>query len=214
MPYISREVLDLALTPEEQSSQMLSVDLQTTLEMADSLKSFKKGLSSFVGLSHIPCLLHVQDWTVESRQHHDVTGVPVFAKSGKKVLNSNDFMEIVDSMIPDMCILLGDSVTDFESGKNRCSKSVKKTRELVEECLKLKKPSHEWFVVAPVVGGFQEFQRNDYLDFLTELKGIDGYSLEGFHKLGASAMTANPAEISKMVDMCQVIVRNVLYTNI
>lgn len=176
----------------EQSSQILGINIQSTFEMTDSLKHFQRGISDFVGLGHIPSLVHLNDYSVLSRlQHNEAAGIPVFAKSGKKVLSPTKFMEIIDCFRPDAFVLMGDTNLTMDVGKNRSRKSVQKTMEFMNQCLELKSGKealNNSLVLAPIAGATKEYDRTEFLDYLSKLEAIDGYSLEGLHKMGPDGL--------------------------
>lgn len=179
----------------EQSSQILGINIQSTFEMVESLKNFPKGISSFVGLGNVPSLVHLNDYSLAAKlQHNEANGVPVFAKSGKKVLTPKSFMELLDSFAPDAAVLLGDTNLSMDSGKNRSRKSVNKTIEFMDKCLELKANSQrlkDLFILAPIVGPAKEHDRAELLAHINKLEAVDGYSVEGLHKMGAETLLAD-----------------------
>lgn len=173
---------------------MLGVNIQSTVEMSESLKSFPRGISSFVGMGNVPALVHLNDYSVLAKlQHNEANGIPVFAKSGKKVLTPKSFMAILESFAPDAAVLLGDTNLSLDVGKNRSRKSVAKTIEFVDQCLELRGDSErlrDTFLLAPIVGSAKEYDRKELIDHMNKLQGIDGYSIEGLHKMGSDALLA------------------------
>lgn len=160
--------------------------------MSESLKNYTKGISSFVGLGHIPSLVHLNDYSITARlQHNEANGIPVFAKSGKKVLTPKSFMEILDSFAPDAAVLLGDTNISLDVGKNRSRKSVSKTIEFMDKCLELQAASErlkDTFLLAPIVGSAKEHDRVELISHVNKLDAIGGYSIEGLHKMGPDAL--------------------------
>lgn len=194
LPYLSKEVFDLIMPASEQSQQILGINLQSTLEMSESLNHFTKGISSFVGLATLPSLVHLNDYSVTAKlQHNEANGIPVFAKSGKKVLTAKSFVDILSAFAPDAAVLLGDTNISLDVGKNRSRKSVSKTIEFMDKCLELKASSERLknlFILAPIVGSAKEYDRAELLAHINKLDAIDGYSFEGLHKMGPDALTA------------------------
>lgn len=178
----------------EQANQLLGINIQSTLEMSESLKNFSKGISSFVGLPNVPSLVHLNDYSVAAKlQHNEANGIPVFAKSGKKVLTPNSFIDLLDAFAPDAAVLLGDTNLSLDVGKNRSRRSVAKTIEFMDKCLELKADSERLkniFLLAPIVGPAKEHDRVELLSHINSLDAIDGYSIEGLHKMGADALLA------------------------
>lgn len=192
----------MVMPGEEQSQQMLGMNVQSTLEMSESLKHFTKGISSFVGLGHIPSLVHLNDYSVTAKlQHNEANGIPVFAKSGKKVLTPKTFIELLESFCPDAAVLLGDTNISLDVGKNRSRKSVSKTIEFMDKCLELKATSErlkDVFLLAPIVGSAKDYDRAELLSHINKLEAIDGYSLEGLHKMGPDALMAEEGLLERV----------------
>lgn len=197
LPYLSKEVFDLIIPTGEQAHQLLGINVQSTLEMSESLKSYTKGISSFVGLGNLTSFVHLNDQSMVARlQHNEANGIPVFAKSGKKVLSPKSFMELLDSFAPDAVVLLGDTNLSSDAGKNRSRKSVNKTMEFIDKCLEMKGQSDrlkDTFILAPIVGSAKEFDRKELLTHIGQLNTIDGYSIEGLHKMGPDALMVEEA---------------------
>lgn len=190
----------------EQAQQLLGINIQSTLEMSESLKSYSKGIASFVGLSHLPTLVHLNDYSVTAKlQHNEASGIPVFAKSGKTVLTPESFMSILENFQPEAAVLLGDTNLSLDVGKNRSRKSVTKTVQFIDKCLELRTTSErlkDLFLIAPVVGAAKEHDRKELLEHINKLEAIDGYSIEGLHKMGPDALQGNE---SAMLDTTKVL---------
>lgn len=177
----------------EQCNQILGVNVQSSFEMSDSLKHFQKGVSDFVGLGNVPSLLHLHDYSAMTRlSHNEAAGIPVFAKSGKKVLSPQSFMEMVESFRPAAVVLMGDTNLSMDVGKNRSRKSVAKTMEFIDKCLELNSSSkEERMLLAPIAGAAKDYDRNELLTYLSKLEAIDGYSIEGLHKMGPDSLVGD-----------------------
>ena len=167
--------------------------------MSESVKSFTKGISPFVGLSNLPALVHLNDYSVTAKlQHNEASGIPVFAKSGKKVLTPKSFMDILESFQPEAGVLLGDTNLSLDVGKNRSRKSVSKTIEFINQCLEMKEKSErlkDVFFLAPIVCSAKEYDLKELLEHVGKLEAIEGFSLEGLHKMGADALLSDETHL-------------------
>lgn len=193
----------------EQEQQLLSISLQSTIEMTESLTDFKRGISEFVALGQMPAIVSVNDVTVDTKGHHNENnGMAVFPKSGKKVLNVDKYMATIEPYRADMVVLLGDTNLDMECGKNRSRKSVNRTKEFVDKCLEIAAAKDSGqdspFLVVPVIGGAKEYDRNEHLEYVGGLSGVSGYSIEGLHRYGTDPLAVDQSALLDCVKICLV----------
>ncbi|XP_055840503.1 queuine tRNA-ribosyltransferase accessory subunit 2 [Episyrphus balteatus] len=202
IPHLSQEVFKY-VTPE---SPILLLSLSNITYMAEALKVFKKGISSFVGYPNSLNILTIRDICETTPSgFNDKDIVPLFTRRGKEPLSAQQYMTLVEAISPDIYIGLYDADTNEESSKKRVQKSVERTEVFFNYCYEkhtnssnLSKKS----IFAPVVGGFNKFSRSLSIKKIKEKPQVAGYVLDGFHNNGLSATTVSCTSLLEIVQHC------------
>ncbi|KAI4471303.1 queuine trna-ribosyltransferase accessory subunit 2 [Holotrichia oblita] len=136
--------------------------------------------------------------------HHYKDYVPLWTRSGKILLNSDKYMDIIESFKPDMYYLLSDGDTNVASAQKRVTKAVDNTINFVNKCLERHKNStilQNAFVMAPITGGYCLRSRKRCLDELKDKELIDGFLIDGLHNNGPEVEFLTFAEIKDVIDL-------------
>lgn len=185
---------------------VLSVNLSSTREMLEAVKSSGNGISSFAALHECLTFFCLRDTCEESKSgHHEKAGVPLFTRHGKKVISPEIFMDFVEAFKPDFFHLLSDGDTSFDSSKKRSIQSVTRTIDFAQKCLEIKNEREnlqKMFVLAPIVGGYSHVNRRKCIEFASSASGIDGFFIDGLHANGETALFVPEKEILDIVKMC------------
>ncbi|XP_055913198.1 queuine tRNA-ribosyltransferase accessory subunit 2 [Eupeodes corollae] len=202
IPHLSQEVFSYIT----QDAPILLISLSNVNYMADALKLYKKGISTFVGYPNSLNILTVRDVCETTPSgFNDKDMVPLFTRRGKEPLSSEQYMELIEAISPDIYTGLYDADTNEDSSKKRVQKSVDRTEMFFNYCyekhttsVNLSKKS----IFAPIVGGFNKFSRTLSIKKLNAKSEIAGYLLDGFHNNGLSATTVNCASLLDIVEHC------------
>ncbi|XP_036319646.1 queuine tRNA-ribosyltransferase accessory subunit 2-like [Rhagoletis pomonella] len=103
--------------------------------MTDSVKLFNDSLSAYVGYPECLSLLMVRDpCEVTPSGYNDKNTVPLFTRRGKEKLDPKRYMDVVESLTPDIYQGLCDADTNVGSSKKRLTKSVHRTTQFMDIC--------------------------------------------------------------------------------
>lgn len=140
--------------------------------------------------------------------HHYKDHVPLWTRSGKILLNSDKYMDIIETFKPDMYYLLSDGDTNIASAQKRITKAVDNTINFVNKCLDRHKRSdvlHNAFVMAPITGGYCLKSRKRCLDEIAHKDLINGFLVDGLHNNGPEVELLSFKEIKDVVQLIVVI---------
>ncbi|XP_050422309.1 queuine tRNA-ribosyltransferase accessory subunit 2 isoform X1 [Adelges cooleyi] len=186
VPNVSREVLQMII-PEERV--LFNFPLPTIMEFHKPVEKLNKGLTSFVGLQSYFSCCSVRDCGVDTPTGYNKKDkVAIITRAGKKLIDYEKYMEIMEVFKPDMYVTLCISDTNLDSSPSSIEKSVNLSNRLFEQCFKLHKQSEilkRSGIIAPIQGGYNIEERIRSAQFLS---GFDvlGYMFDGFANDGTS----------------------------
>lgn len=198
VPHLTKDVFKLVTTDQ----QFLSVSLPTAIKMADAIKELKTSFSSFVSMQEHVSFLSIQDpaeATAKGFQKNNA--IPVWTRTGKYLLNAEDYMNIVETFKPDLYVALCDSDTDVQSSTKRTNNAVTRSRHLLQECLKIHAASDvlkSKGILAAIEGGYNLEARKDSIEF-TKDQPLDGFVIEGLHNNGPDVQNITLEQIEQVV---------------
>lgn len=105
--------------------------------MAESLKTFQKGISAFTGLDDHITFVTLRDSGITNQWFHSRTDVALFSKKGKISVSPQQFVSLLEGLRPDIFHTLCDGDTSEGCAKKRVFNAVERTKSFFEECLKI-----------------------------------------------------------------------------
>ncbi|CAG9799320.1 unnamed protein product [Chironomus riparius] len=196
---LSREVLEIS--GFQNIAVLLSFDC--SVQMTNALKLYKKGISEFIGLKE--CLTFV---TIKNpcypclTGHHEKGSLPVYKKSGKINVTSEDYMTFIKESMPDFFVTLADGDTWHDCSKKRIIKSNERSNEMLDECIKHQQGIKvKWSkMIGTVEGGYSEHERRKSVDHIKQHdEKIIGYFIDGLHRNGHDAVSLDSIKVNEIV---------------
>lgn len=194
---LSREVLEIS---EFSDNLAILISLDSSIQMTNALKLYKKGISEFIGLKE--CLTFVTiknpvELTISG--HHEKGSLPIFKKSGKINVTSEDYMTFIKEAMPDCFVTLADGDTWNDCSKKRIVKSNERSMEMFDECIKLDN-NEKSKMIATIEGGFNGHERRKSIEHIKHFEDkIIGYFIDGFHRNGHEATLVNSVNVNELV---------------
>lgn len=207
---------------------MLQMSLSTMENMHNAIKHFAKDdasipfrhgdkspngenqyggfLAGFTGLNGHGTLMTVHD-PGESllARFNEKNNVSLINRHGKLNINAETYMDLMEIFQPDIFQGLHDGNTDEKSSKKRTAKSVDRTIEFMEYCYQRYEQSKilkSSCMMAPIVGGYNIYERRKCIEKMKLLDLCGGYIFEGFHLNGLSATEVICDNLLPMVEQC------------
>lgn len=183
IPYLTLDVISRL----ENVPTVCQLPCNLLLDHIEALNEYKAGVGKFTGLEDFIIYCHLQDSSLSlPKGYNDLTGVSAWSRGGKKKLDAERFMNMMDIFQPNWFQALADSDTDKESSKKRIKKSVDRTLDYLDQCINRKESSFnlkEVDLIGVIEGGYD---KNERLRSATETvkRCVSGFSFEGFHSFG------------------------------
>lgn len=182
--------------------QLLLVSLPSIVTMADAIRQSHLTFSEFVSMKEYPTFLSIQDPAEENTPVNRKNGsIAVWTKHGYQYLDSKKYMDIVESLRPDIYMALCDGETDKESSKKRIIKSMENSRKQFENCFERHVASDvlkNSCLLGPVEGGFDLLAREQSVEMLMK-NDLLGYVIDGIHQNGSSIQTIPFKNIKEVI---------------
>ena len=196
---LSKEVLEIS--GFQNIALLLSFD--STVQMTNALKLYKNGISEFIGLKEQLTFVTIKSPSEQTLSgHHEKGSLPIYKKSGKINVTSEDYMNFVKVAMPDLYVSLADGDTFDESSKKRVIKSNERSNEMFDECIKyqLDMNINTSKMIATVEGGYSEHERRKSIEHLQHFDDkVTGYFIDGLHRNGPEATTLNSLTVNNIV---------------
>ncbi|KAL4716577.1 hypothetical protein ACJJTC_010241 [Scirpophaga incertulas] len=164
--------------------QLVWVPLSNSAHLETGLKAQGESLAKFIGLSEsVTCAtLHCMN-DITPPGHFEVDMVPVWTKHGKKMINAERYMELMEVFKPDILLAIADSRTTLTDGLKRNTKAVDRTCNMLNICVKKYKASNylkNSLLVGVIAGtGTMSKCKNCIQNILTYREAIGGVALAG-----------------------------------
>ncbi|XP_017881512.1 queuine tRNA-ribosyltransferase accessory subunit 2, partial [Ceratina calcarata] len=200
VPHLTKDVFKMVTS----TPQMLSVSLNSTLSMFESIKDTNTDFANFVSMKEYISLLTIHDpaFTTPSGHRESINSVPIWTRSGKCVLTPDEYMDVVEAFKPDMYVALCDGDTNKNSSKKRLSKAVQRSETFFEQCL-IKHSSSKALksseLLGVVEGGYDKQCRTLSINYLKD-KPIIGYVIDGLHNNGPDVQDTSSEEIQEIIE--------------
>ncbi|GJQ71151.1 hypothetical protein Trydic_g1052 [Trypoxylus dichotomus] len=183
IPHITHEVYQICC----KDPQIIQIPVVSTYQFHDAMEGYPGSISEFVGMKSCISCVTVQDpGDLTQPGHHYKDYMPLWTRSGKILLNSEKYMDIIETFKPDMYYLLSDGDTNIASAQKRVTKAVDNTNA---------------FVMAPITGGYCLKSRKRCLDLIKEKELIDGFLIDGLHNNGPEVEFLTYTEIKDVIDL-------------
>lgn len=204
-PHLTQDVLHLVA----ERTAPLCVPAQHFVEHIKVLQNFKKGVAHFASLqSHSVCVTVHDPAKATPNGYNDKQGISFWTYGGRKILNADSYMELVEAMRPDWYEALSDADTPATASKKRLSKSLASSRAYIATCLHRHKESQAFRgcgVMVPLLGGHSKADRTRWIKGLPQLLGeeeeealVSGYALQGLHTNGPEAELLTSAQVTEL----------------
>ncbi|KRT81566.1 hypothetical protein AMK59_5870 [Oryctes borbonicus] len=204
IPHITHEVYQICC----KDPQVIQIPVVSTYQFHDVMDEYQGSISEFVGMKSCISCVTVQDpGDLTQPGHHYKDYIPLWTRSGKILLNSEKYMDIIETFKPDMYYLLSDGDTNIASAQKRVTKAVDNTINFVNKCLERHRKSdilQNAFVMAPIAGGYCLKSRKRCLDQIKNNELIDGFLLDGLHNNGPEVEFLTYNEIKDVIDLIAV----------
>lgn len=137
LPYLSRETYDYLNTDQK----ALEICVETTNHMQASLKAFKKGITAFTGLDDHISFVTLRDPGQINQWFHSQSEVSIVTKSGKISITPQNYINLMESLQPDIFHMLCDGDTSENCSKKRVQNATKRSAAFFVDCMEQLKVS-------------------------------------------------------------------------
>ncbi|XP_021922136.1 queuine tRNA-ribosyltransferase accessory subunit 2 isoform X2 [Zootermopsis nevadensis] len=117
---------------------------------------------------------------------NDKNTISIWPRNGRKQLDPDKYMDMIEAFQPDMYQALCDGDTDLKSSKKRIHKSIDKSLMFFEKCLERHEKSEvlkKSAILGVVEGGYSIEGREKSAKYLADFP-VFGYVIDGLHKNG------------------------------
>lgn len=201
VPHITHEVLQMVST----DNLIMNMPLTTIMTASSSIEKFSGGISEFVGLKEYPSYITPQDPAIETPSGYNVgKKVAVWTKYGKREIDAERYMHLIEIMKPDIFLGLCDGDTNADSSKKRIIKSTTRTLNLFKACFNIRHESpvlQSIALLAPLEGGYDLHARKTFTEEISKYD-VCGYVLDGLHTNGPDAECVKFDAIDPVVKVC------------
>lgn len=184
IPHITHEVFKII----SKEPQIIQIPMVSTYHYQEVMEEYDGNISEFVGLKDCLTCVSVQDpGDLTQPGHHAKDHIPLWTRSGKVLLNAEQYMNTVEAFKPDMYYFLSDGDTNAKSATKRISKSVENTVNFFKICLDRHRKSEvlkNSFVLSAIAGGYCTKARKKCINEVTKDDIIKGVLIDGLHNNG------------------------------
>lgn len=186
-------------------TNILQIPLVSTYTFIEALKEFKGNIASFVGMKDCLTCMTLQDpGTLTLPGHHTKSSIPIWTRGGKILVNSESYMDAMETFKPDMYYFLSDGDTNITSPTKRVLKAVDRTVTFYRECLDRHRKSEvlkNSFVMAGISGGYCLKARDWCIKEISkDIEGINGFLIDGLHNNSPEVEFMEFEEIKPVVE--------------
>ncbi|XP_054013474.1 queuine tRNA-ribosyltransferase accessory subunit 2 [Hylaeus anthracinus] len=199
VPHLTKEVLNMITT----NSLLLSVPLSNSVLMTEAMKNTNTNFAKFVGMEEHINLLTIHDPAqLTPSGFRKLDSISLWTRSGRQVLTSNKYMDIVEAFKPDLYVALCDGDTNVDSSRKRALNSVRLNKTLFEQCFSRHSASENLKsvgILAAIEGGYDIEARTSSVDDLKD-KPVMGYVIDGLHNNGPSVQNISLEQVKQVVE--------------
>jgi len=183
LPHITHEVFKIIC----KTPQIIQIPIVSTYHYQEIMEEFNGNISEFVGLKDCLTCVTVQDPSdLTQPGHHYKDHIPLWTRSGKIMLNAEQYMNAIEAFQPDMYYFLSDGDTNAKSATKRVNKAVDNTIGFVKHCLDRHKKSSvlaNSFAMAAITGGYCTKARKKCIEGIP-VDELHGFLIDGLHNNG------------------------------
>ncbi|KAJ9577767.1 hypothetical protein L9F63_005687 [Diploptera punctata] len=184
VPHLTHEVLQKVTKVQ----QPLQIPISTVVNCREAIAAFNKGIADFIGLKEYFTFCSIHD-PAKPTPHgfNDKDTVSFWPRTGRKQLDPDKYMDIMETFRPDMYQTLCDGDTDVNSSKKRIQKSVDRTSSMFKKCLQRHEKSEvlkKSAVLGVVEGGYCIHARQKSAKEVGT-SSVFGCVIDGLHNNGA-----------------------------
>lgn len=187
------------------SPQLLWMPLSNTRHLENGIKHQGEGIIKFTGLSgHIACSTFHEASEEVNSGHFENDKVPLWTRNGKEMLTADKYMDIMELYQPDIILAIADGRVDINTGKKRIAKSVARTCNMLDICVKrletcdkLKDSS----LIGVLIGGNNTNELNKCLGHLMSyIDKLGGIALSGITAGGCDTVNESVDKIEPTLE--------------
>ncbi|KPI97526.1 Queuine tRNA-ribosyltransferase subunit QTRTD1-like [Papilio xuthus] len=178
---------------------LLWVPLSNSVHLEHGLKAQGEGIAKFAGLQNYFTCVTLQNMNETTPSgHFENDRVPLWTKHGKKMLTADRYMDLMEVFKPDIILAIADGRTSLAEGSKRILKSIERTGNMLDLCVKRYKESKELqsSCLVVILGGVA-------ISGLTD--GSEEFSMDHLQPLGEifkRVGDAIPKELLHVVEGC------------
>ncbi|GFG40511.1 hypothetical protein Cfor_07575 [Coptotermes formosanus] len=183
VPHLTYEVLQMV----SKEQHLLHIPISTVAQCYEAVSAFKKGIADFIGLKEYLTFNSIHDPAVVTPHgFSEMDTISIWPRNGRKQLDADKYMDIIEAFQPDMYQVLCDGDTNTTSSKRRVQKSVDRSITFFERCIKRHEKSEvlkNSAVLGVVEGGYSVGGREMSAKYLAN-SSVFGYVIDGLHNNG------------------------------
>ncbi|CAG9796728.1 unnamed protein product [Diatraea saccharalis] len=166
------------------SPHLLWVPLSNSARLEIGVKAQGEGIAKFAGLQgHVTCATLHNASEMTPPGHFEANFVPMWTKNGKKMITADRYMDIMEIYTPDILLAIADSHITLNEGQKRISKSVERSRVLLDTCVNRyvnSKRLQDCALIGVITGtGINEKCDHCIKHLLTHKEHLNGVALSG-----------------------------------
>ncbi|PNF39844.1 Queuine tRNA-ribosyltransferase accessory subunit 2 [Cryptotermes secundus] len=165
----------------------LHIPISTVAHCHEAVVAFGKGIADFIGLKEYLTFCSIHDpAAVTPHGFNERDTVSIWSRTGRKQLDPDKYMDMIEAFQPDMYQSLCDGDTNPTSSKKRVQKSINRSIAFLEKCLERHEKSEvlkESAILGAVEGGYSIEGREDSAKYLAN-SSVFGYVIDGLHSNG------------------------------
>ncbi|XP_030029451.2 queuine tRNA-ribosyltransferase accessory subunit 2 [Manduca sexta] len=124
--------------------QLLWMPLSSMAHLETGVKAQGQGIAKFVALpEHVVCSTFHNMNEETPQGHFESEKVPLWTRNGKKMITADRYMDMMEVFKPDIFLAIADGHTSLDEGHKRIVKSVSRTCNMLDVCVKRYKESKE-----------------------------------------------------------------------
>ncbi|RWS08039.1 queuine tRNA-ribosyltransferase subunit QTRTD1-like protein [Dinothrombium tinctorium] len=176
IPHLTRELSGFL----DDDNSPLMVPLPTVIMMKHSLQKFGFGFAKFANVKKDrPFILTICDPLQKSKTgFNDKNGVTIWTPSGRRQINSENFLDLISIFKPSLCQPLCDSDTPMDTSKKRLRHSVTRTLSYLDDCASLSADS----IFGTIEGGY-DLNSRLFSAKETAARKVGGFIFDGFQTI-------------------------------
>uniref|UniRef100_A0A2H1X3A8 Queuine tRNA-ribosyltransferase accessory subunit 2 n=1 Tax=Spodoptera frugiperda TaxID=7108 RepID=A0A2H1X3A8_SPOFR len=164
--------------------QLLWVPVSNSLQLEAGMKAQGEGVAKFAGLpEHLTCVAPHNMSEVTPSGHFELDRVPLWTKNGKKMVNADRYMDLMEVYKPEIILAIADGRTALNEGYKRIMKSLDRSYNMLDTCVyryKASKQLRHSALIGVVVATGMPKKSNESIEHVLKYKDdLTGVALAG-----------------------------------